>query len=318
MQTGGTAQVVEFNIKMRIKEFSIGLAKYFLKYAGYAYCETRQQQDNICCPDVKNEWELIAAEDFEDEKYNFAILKSETYQKVILGFPGTRTKIQLMNEMFNSGPQIYEGDQKVVSFFYDLHKKIKPKVYEHLKPLFEKYPTYQYIYVGHSLGGAEAALFAYDSVLSETIKKTEDSPILITYGMPRVGNDVFANNFMTKVTQIYRIVRQGDLVVSIPICDLATLSTKCETVLDNNKFDSNLKLNRQKSNVTKNNFYLWHFGGMYLFDNAMKEYNKCPGVGENPGDSKCKVSHNMDTEIHKIYFDKKISQICTGDKKNKK
>ena len=66
---------------------------------------------------------------------------------------------------------------------------------------------YQIIFVGHSLGGAMATLSSF-YCFDQNIIKAE--PVLLTFGQPRVGNELFAKYFTKKVKQIYRFARSKD------------------------------------------------------------------------------------------------------------
>ena len=67
---------------------------------------------------------------------------------------------------------------------------------------------------GHSLGAALATL-----ALPDVSRKTSStSPILYTYGSPRVGDKVFAEAFNRRdAGASFRIVNTSDIVVSIPL-----------------------------------------------------------------------------------------------------
>lgn len=65
-------------------------------------------------------------------------------------------------------------------------------------------PDYQTIFIGHSLGGALATISAFYCIDRNIIK---NEPVLITFGQPRVGNDLFARYLTENIKQIYRIAR---------------------------------------------------------------------------------------------------------------
>ena len=58
----------------------------------------------------------------------------------------------------------------------------RPHILPHLKELVQKYPTYQVTLVGHSLGGAVAALASLD------FESRGWKPQVTTFGEPRIGN----------------------------------------------------------------------------------------------------------------------------------
>jgi triacylglycerol lipase len=65
------------------------------------------------------------------------------------------------------------------------------------------------IVAGHSLGGALATLCAFE--LSAW------KPYCYTFASPRVGNDVFSNNFNNRVPNSFRIVNIDDIVPTLPL-----------------------------------------------------------------------------------------------------
>ncbi|KAI1487221.1 Alpha/Beta hydrolase protein [Biscogniauxia mediterranea] len=66
-----------------------------------------------------------------------------------------------------------------------------------LKPLLEKYPEYTVHLIGHSLGGAVAALAA----LELKVSLGRDNLVVTTFGEPRAGNDEFAK-YLDSVFQL--------------------------------------------------------------------------------------------------------------------
>uniref|UniRef100_A0A7S4BAZ7 Fungal lipase-type domain-containing protein n=2 Tax=Chrysotila carterae TaxID=13221 RepID=A0A7S4BAZ7_CHRCT len=68
---------------------------------------------------------------------------------------------------------------------------------------------------GHSLGGAAAALMAYDVY---EYSRGRAAALLYTYGMPRVGDFEFAKALNARVANAYRIVHARDIVPHLPPC----------------------------------------------------------------------------------------------------
>jgi hypothetical protein len=81
-----------------------------------------------------------------------------------------------------------EGERKcenctVHMGFWTSWKNTRPFVVPHVKEMKEKYPNYQVHLVGHSLGGAVAALAGLE------IESLGWKPIITTFGEPRIGNE---------------------------------------------------------------------------------------------------------------------------------
>lgn len=65
---------------------------------------------------------------------------------------------------------------------------------------------------GHSLGGAVASIFAFDLVVA----KPHISPVVYTFGSPRVGNAAFRSIYNVRVPSNFRIVAPQDAVPALP------------------------------------------------------------------------------------------------------
>uniref|UniRef100_A0A914P9C5 Fungal lipase-like domain-containing protein n=1 Tax=Panagrolaimus davidi TaxID=227884 RepID=A0A914P9C5_9BILA len=84
--------------------------------------------------------------------------------------------------------------------------------------LKNKYPTYNTLVTGHSLGAALASLTA--ATLSATNVVPKNRLSLYTFGQPRVGNKEFADNYLNFVPEAYRIVHHWDIVPHLPTLGL--------------------------------------------------------------------------------------------------
>jgi len=78
--------------------------------------------------------------------------------------------------------------------------------------LAKQYPSYQIFITGHSLGGAAAILCTAD-----LITRYGYSPLVYTFGEPRVGDYDFASVINEKSTA-YRVVHNRDIVPHVPPC----------------------------------------------------------------------------------------------------
>jgi hypothetical protein len=300
-------------LKNPITEFTEDVAKYFLQFSGHAYCLHQHIKNNACCSFLTNEhrWELVAAANHQVYDYNFIIHRHDEYKKIVVSLPGTRTYEELWDIVKHSGAEEYKKNPnyKIVGFFYEMFLKIKKKFKTNLKLLYKENPGYQVIFTGHSLGGAMASILALNAVETGIIKKTATSPMLITYGQPRTGNDIFANDVMKNVPLVYRVVRNGDLVASLPTCEWNFLGTECISVLQDSKFDGSFECHKELQT-----FNAWHIGGLKLFNRQMTKYNEC-GVkyGENNPKESCNPDIRVSMENHCFYFDAEVAHMCIGN-----
>ena len=156
-------------------------------------------------------------------QYNFAILKSSKYKKIVVSFPGITTFLQIIDEIINSGMfEILPFDSleyfSVLEMFYKTFDRIQEDLFENLKALPEiNQQEYQVIFTGHSLGGAVATISSF-----YYLKKYNfiSENILITFGQPRVGSEKFAKYLTNNLKQIYRIARPSDIETLFPLVNM--------------------------------------------------------------------------------------------------
>ena len=96
--------------------------------------------------------------------------------------------------------------------FMQSWRHTRPEILPHLKELVEQYPDYQVTLVGHSLGGAVAALASLD------FEARGWNPQVTTFGEPRIGNQglmqyldtLFSTDSQKNITSRYRRVTHID------------------------------------------------------------------------------------------------------------
>jgi hypothetical protein len=209
----------------------------------------------------------------------------------------------------------------ISKYFNTVYTQVKEVLVPKLKELLAKYPKYQYIFTGHSLGGAMSTIFSLDAVLDKYVYvKDGFSPVLLNYASPRVGNFVFAAYVMKYVPIIYRIVRTGDPVVSIPPCGglltaimSVAVSTKCTNGLGLENFSDISKAFVSSIPVDKK---YWHTAGMINYSNDMKKFIDCGKIwSENSTIDGCTLAPSMSVENHTNYLAQIVSGICQGASK---
>ena len=191
--------------------------------------------------------------------------------------------------------------------YLDGRNNIKDKLME----LQTDYPNYQYIFTGHSLGGAMATLFSLDSVLRGLIKKTDSSPVLITYASPRVGNYILAASVMYYVPIVFRIVNEGDPVTLLPPCSfIFGAFGACRNL--NTLIFSQEKFQEKTASDKK----FWHTGGLILYSKEMTSYINCGKLySENNPDSDCLYGLAFSKDRHSIYLNRPVGKLCKTDPK---
>ncbi|KAJ9076607.1 hypothetical protein DSO57_1024477 [Entomophthora muscae] len=94
---------------------------------------------------------------------------------------------------------------------------IRQEIVESLEAMRKKYPGYQLVLTGHSLGGVLATLMA--PMVAEDLKVPPTSIRVITFNQPRVGNLVFADHFNSQSFNFTRVTNQNDPVHDYPNFD---------------------------------------------------------------------------------------------------
>ena len=99
--------------------------------------------------------------------------------------------------------------------------------------------------------------------------------------MPRTGNEKWVLDFNNKVKNVLRVVRDGDIIASLPYLPI-------------------------------NNPYR-HLGGLILVNKEQTSMNYCPkDIGEDYPDKECDSSTSLNFKYHSYYFnpDTKFSHRC--------
>ncbi|KAI8927137.1 Alpha/Beta hydrolase protein [Entophlyctis helioformis] len=107
-----------------------------------------------------------------------------------------------------SGIQVHSG-------FQENYQAVRTVVQTTLNNTLAANPTYNVEFVGHSLGGSEAAIAAFDTVQLRGAAFASRISVY-TYGMPRTGNSQFATWFATLGLNVYRVTRMNDPVPHLP------------------------------------------------------------------------------------------------------
>ena len=204
---------------------------YYEQFVSVAYCKDEDIDAGKCCDSqlanqgwIRQDVIRPTAEEleelkkkFKDEGYNYQILFNEKNKKTLVLFPGTRNSVsQLYQEFLGSTLKDYGIDGiKCQKYFLDLFESIKDRVFKSLDNAYAKKPEakeYQIIFEGHSLGGVTATLHAFEYANNHKSQST----VLITYGSPNVGNKEFKEAIDKLIPTIYRVVKNGDIVATIP------------------------------------------------------------------------------------------------------
>ena len=271
-----------------MKTFNQDMISYYSWFASYGYCEDIDVP-LFCCKNYfdffTKKWTIVK-EDSTDKYYvyNFILWRNDEFKKYIVAFPGTNEILELLNEAVHIKLVDYESGNgiKLVNYFKQVAFELKEIFFtKDVLDDIEAHPDYQFIATGHSLGGAVATIFLYEAINKGYLDPNRNEPVLITYGQPRTGNENFVLDFNKKIKNVLRIVRDGDIVVSLPYS------------LINNPYR--------------------HLGGLILVNKDITIMTYCPkDIGEDYPDKECQKSTSISFNYHTYYFnpDTKMSMRC--------
>jgi hypothetical protein len=205
---------------------------------------------------------------------------SHTYETIIISFRGTNSKLQLVPEIWDSQFLVPFIGGKVAEYFLRGFNDLwNGGMKDSVNILKNKYPSYDIICTGHSLGGALAALAA--ATIVTTNIKPAYNVALYTFGQPRTGNEDFALAFDDLEIEAFRIVHKRDPVPHSPELD---------TLID------------------KEGNY-WHHGEEIWYNNDMTTsdtFIECP-LGEDPRCSDSDNYYDLTFGQHLNYFGHTVS-----------
>jgi predicted lipase len=110
-------------------------------------------------------------------------------------------------------PIIPGNSAQVHPGFLNIYQSHKNFLFPAVTNLIAKYPDYDVIATGHSMGGSSATLFSFDMFKNYGISKTK----LVTFGSPRVGNADFRKQFISSGISSWRFTNMNDIVPHLPL-----------------------------------------------------------------------------------------------------
>jgi hypothetical protein len=115
--------------------------------------------------------------------------------------------------------------------FYKCFAALQQLVYSSILQTLHQYPSWRVNFIGHSLGGAVASIFAVDFAHNMNLAVNS-----YTFGSPRVGNQAFVETYESSVTDYWRMVNTFDPVPAseagrASISVLAALRCWCVVIL---------------------------------------------------------------------------------------
>ncbi|KAJ1949980.1 hypothetical protein EC988_004558 [Linderina pennispora] len=193
------------------------LEKY-ANYAGAAYVVNSKAWDcPISCQTAATAGTVVYHQwaDVVGANVGYVAYKEST-KEIIISFRGSQTLFDwITNADFgqDAWPSSVSGS-KVHSGFLDAHKAQASTIQAKIAELVAKYPTFNIVFTGHSLGGALASIGAAD--LARLQPTWASRIVLYTYGQPRTGNSAYASWVQNLGFPIFRVTYQEDMVARVP------------------------------------------------------------------------------------------------------
>lgn len=320
-----------YNPESLITSFSPEMLLYYSKFIGISYCQDKEISKGICCDEeiTSKKWRRLSDSTLTrryisiltkrlGDVYNFQILVSEAYKKILFLFPGNREIFsQIINEvrLINLMKTKVKDGLQIMQYVGEIYKYTSKTFYNEIKRILsldDAYSTYQPIFLGHSLGGMVASVYAFDVVEKKIFNKEKNQPVLITLGSPKVGNDVFVNTVKQNVPHIFRVKREGDIFPKIPC--------KQKENLDLKQIDTIQLLMSLVGNFTLENKNYDDFDEFYLLDKSMNYLYHCnektmsfKSICQNRLDKESDIE--FDSHFYYFFKDKKISNLCISEPK---
>jgi len=151
------------------------------------------------------------------KKFALVFRSNQTPGLFLVAFRGTETPDEwIADASFPTTTFPGAAGINVESGFLDVYtrgiaRQNPPPLRDSLIQYFQSVTVSQLIVTGHSLGGALAALFAYDVAINLKI-----NPTLVTYASPNVGKSDWANAISAAVSTSFRIFNNRDIVPFLP------------------------------------------------------------------------------------------------------
>jgi hypothetical protein len=159
------------------------------------------------------------------------IMERSIGKEIIIAFSGTKSPHELFDEVVKGYPVDYDLHpsigSKVEGFFYYSYKNaFRDTFMTKIKEMSDSWHDlgYKIVFTGHSFGGTLAIHAAADAILEGIIKKHKVH--IYTFGMPRVGNLEFYEQFISECDEFYRLVHNRDMIPHVPPC-ISNLSGGC-------------------------------------------------------------------------------------------
>ncbi|KAJ2084341.1 hypothetical protein H4R24_000134 [Coemansia sp. RSA 988] len=208
----------------------------FAAYAGAAYTVTNEWNCQYACEYPGTQGTII--EHHWDIGFPLSagyIARNPNGRVIVVAFQGTEDISQWIDNLNIAQipwpPQI--SGSRVHAGFLRGYISVQDDIISKLKSLTDQYPNYSIAIVGHSLGGARAAICLLD--MSIKMPELLSRMFLYTQGQPRTGNKEFANAIDGLQATKYREVYEYDIAPRMPLFSMGYQHHSTEAWNHNNQ-----------------------------------------------------------------------------------
>ncbi|PYH94499.1 mono and diacylglycerol lipase [Aspergillus ellipticus CBS 707.79] len=202
---------------------ALGSYDFWVQYAAASYCEpnyvAKAGHKLTCwaknCPAVEESSTTIVMDFSNTTKTDTAgyLAVDDTHKAIVLAFRGSYSVRNWLADatFFYTDPKLCNGCEAELGF-WSSWTGVRDNVTEALSGTISKYPNYELVVVGHSLGAAIATLAAAD------LREKGHEATLYAFASPRVGNPTLAK-FITDQGKgaNYRFTHTEDPVPNLPL-----------------------------------------------------------------------------------------------------
>ncbi|KAL2916229.1 hypothetical protein HK105_204320 [Polyrhizophydium stewartii] len=233
----------------------VALLKSRIDYARSAYCIDGLEAWNCttCHAAATSGTTAVATLGSPQAMFGFAAAHPAS-RTVVVGLRGTRNLDNWIKDLMVARPDApFDGSpdgSRVHLGFLRAWESIRNDTLTAVDALLARFPGFDVLVTGHSLGGAVATLAAADLASSGFV--AADRIMVLAINAPRTGNGVFAKWFaMLPLKAVWRIVNQNDLTPHLPpqfvgfahhptelwIADASGHTVVCPVSLDDDELD---------------------------------------------------------------------------------
>lgn len=196
-------------LEMELNGAEVRRGLFLAAVCSQTYAQFSNEDGSFVLPPGYSLFDTIEAKSFIGvwERFGFILQSPE---EIVIAFRGTSSTTNWIADAIASQKSCGYIKESSLTHrgFTGIYASARKQVLSALRRLPQEQPLFV---AGHSLGGALATLCAVDMAAN-----TARTPVLFTFGSPRVGDPDFAKAFAKYVPNSYRIANLFDVVTHAP------------------------------------------------------------------------------------------------------